>query len=101
LELSVPATAQDVVLIFVTVTGHSNGRFVQESYASKVYSGHFAGIETTAIQITTAAGICAILDMLADGTIASHGFVRQEDVPLDAFLDPMHRTRLARRRSAG
>ncbi len=38
------------------------------------------------IQITTAGSICAVLDMLAQGKIPTKGFVRQEDIALDAFL---------------
>ncbi|PQM26045.1 saccharopine dehydrogenase [Sphingopyxis lindanitolerans] len=86
LEFSLPATTQDVVLVFVTVSGRKNGRFLQESYARKIYSGVICGVEGTGIQITTAAGICAVLDLLSDGTISQRGFVRQEDIELDRFL---------------
>jgi saccharopine dehydrogenase-like NADP-dependent oxidoreductase len=44
---------------------------------------------TTALfgaQVTTASGICAVLDLLATGTLPTRGFVRQEDVALKAFL---------------
>jgi saccharopine dehydrogenase-like NADP-dependent oxidoreductase len=40
----------------------------------------------SAIQITTAAGICTVLDLLADGKLPQKGFVRQEEVSLPAFL---------------
>ena len=40
----------------------------------------------SAIQITTAAGICAVLDLLATGKLPQQGFIRQEDVALDDFL---------------
>ena len=36
--------------------------------------------------ITTAAGICAVLDLLAQGKLPQRGFVRQEDVMLKDFL---------------
>ena len=39
LENALPTTMQDVVIIFVTVSGRSDGRLVQETYAHKVYSG--------------------------------------------------------------
>jgi hypothetical protein len=32
------------------------------------------------------AGICAVLDLLAEGRIPQSGFIRQEDVPLSAVL---------------
>lgn len=86
LEQAVPTTLQDVVIVFVTVSGTRNGRLVQDTYAHKVYAQPINGILHSAIQVTTAAGICAVLDLLADGAIPTHGLVRQEDVPLAAFL---------------
>jgi len=86
LEHAVPATLQDVVIVFVTVSGHKGGGIVQESYANKVYGRTVGGTPRSAIQLTTAAGICTVLDLLADGLIPDHGFIRQEDVPLAPFL---------------
>jgi saccharopine dehydrogenase-like NADP-dependent oxidoreductase len=86
LEHAVPVTAQDVVLIFVTVSGLQNGRLVQETYTRKVYHGRIGGVELSAIQITTAAGVCAMLDLQRTGVLPQTGFVRQEDVPLQTFL---------------
>lgn len=86
LEKALPSTNQDVVVIFVTVTGHKDGRLVQETYANKVYSEVISGRLYSAIQITTAASICAVLDMLADGKLRDRGFVRQEEISLDSFL---------------
>ena len=85
-ENALPATMQDVVIVFVTVSGHKNGRLMQETYANKVYSQRFGKAVRSAIQITTASGICAVLDMLADGSLPATGFVRQEDISLDTFL---------------
>ena len=86
LEHALPATRQDVVLVFVTVSGHRDGQFLQETYANKVYGTEVQGIARSAIQITTAAGICAMLDLLANGTLPQKGFIRQEDVSLATFL---------------
>ncbi|MFN4010462.1 MAG: saccharopine dehydrogenase C-terminal domain-containing protein [Pannonibacter sp.] len=85
-ENALPTTTQDVVIVFVTVSGRQNGRLVQETYANKIYSGVVAGKLLSAIQITTASGICAVLDMLADGSLPCSGFIRQEDIPLERFL---------------
>ena len=77
---------QDVVLVFVTVSGQKQGRLLQETYANKVYGRVIDGVPCSAIQITTASGICAVLDLLAQGKIPTHGFVRQEEIQLAAFL---------------
>jgi saccharopine dehydrogenase-like NADP-dependent oxidoreductase len=87
LENALPTTLQDVVIIFVTVTGIKKGGLVQETYANKVYGQRVNGVERSAIQLTTAAGICGVLDLLAEGRLGQLGFIRQEDVPLDAFLN--------------
>ncbi|WP_281063005.1 saccharopine dehydrogenase family protein [Aminobacter sp. AP02] len=86
LENALPATMQDVVVIFVTVSGRKNGRLLQESYANKIYSRQMGKMTRSAIQITTASGICSVLDMLASGALPQQGFIRQEDIALDAFL---------------
>jgi saccharopine dehydrogenase-like NADP-dependent oxidoreductase len=86
LENAVPSTLQDVVIIFVTVSGQRDGRLVQDSYARKIYSQMIGGQMRSAIQVTTACGICAVLDLLAQGKLPARGFVRQEDVPFAPFL---------------
>lgn len=86
LEHAIPATMQDVVLVFVTASGKKDGRLMQESYANKTYAREINGKVRSAIQITTAAGICAMVDLLADGKLPQKGFVRQEDVKLSDFL---------------
>jgi len=87
LEQAVPATVQDVVLIFVTVSGEKGGKLVQESYSKKVNHGKVGLVDLAAIQITTAAGLCAAVDLQRDGKLPERGFVRQEDVSLVDFLD--------------
>jgi saccharopine dehydrogenase-like NADP-dependent oxidoreductase len=90
LENAVPTTTQDVVIIFVTVAGWREGRLVQETYARKVYSATLrhdgAGPVRSAIQITTASSLAAMVDLLAQGQLPQSGFVRQEDVSLSDFL---------------
>jgi saccharopine dehydrogenase-like NADP-dependent oxidoreductase len=86
LEASIPMTRQDVVLVFVTVSGMQEGRLTQESFAKKVYSHTLDDRLYSAIQITTAAGVCAMVDLVREGTLPSRGFVRQEDADLERFM---------------
>lgn len=85
-ETAIPITLQDVVLVFVSVSGQREGRLAQESFAKKIYAREVGGKLLSAIQLTTAAGICAMVDLLAKGAIAKQGFVRQESVSLPTFL---------------
>ena len=59
LERAVPITLQDVVVIFCNVMGWQEGRFTKWSDARKLYSQSIAGRTWSAIQVTTAAGVCA------------------------------------------
>ena len=86
LENSVPITLQDVVIVFVTVSGMRGGQLVQETYANKIYAAPFGGRVRSAIQITTAGGICAVLDMLCAGHLPQAGLIKQEEIQLQAFL---------------
>ena len=87
LESSVPITFQDVVVTFCTVSGWRNNDLVQISDARKIYATQIDGENWSAIQITTAAGICAVLDLHANGELPNRGFVRQEQVDFNLFLE--------------
>ncbi len=83
---SIPSTMQDVVLVFVTVSGMRNGGLVQEVFARKIFADRSETAPLSAIQITTAAGICAAVDLFREGRLPQKGFVRQEQVALPDFL---------------
>jgi saccharopine dehydrogenase-like NADP-dependent oxidoreductase len=86
LERAVPVTFQDVVVTFCTVTGMRKGLLVQKSDARKIYHQQIGDEMWSAIQITTAAGICAVLDLHVAGRLPSRGLVRQEQVSFEEFL---------------
>jgi saccharopine dehydrogenase-like NADP-dependent oxidoreductase len=86
LERAVPVTFQDVVVTFCTVTGWRKGLLVQKSDARKIYHQQIGDESWSAIQITTAAGVCAVLDLHVAGRLPKRGLVRQEQVPFAEFL---------------
>ncbi len=87
LERAVPITFQDVVIVFCTVTGQRNGQFAQMSDARKIYQQERQGEIWSSIQVTTAAGLCAVLDLHVTGKLQLSGFVRQEQIDLEQFLN--------------
>jgi len=86
LRRAVPATMQDVVLVFVTVSGLKQGQLVQEVFARKVFADRNESNPLSAIQITTAAGVCAAVDLFRQKKLPQEGFVRQEQIALPDFL---------------
>jgi saccharopine dehydrogenase-like NADP-dependent oxidoreductase len=87
LENAIPVTFQDVVVIFCTASGTRNGQLVQISDARKIYGQTINEEPWSAIQITTAAGVCAVVDLHGEGKLLGQGLVRQEQVGLDDFLN--------------
>ncbi len=86
MEDALPITLQDVVLVFVNVSGKKDGVFLQQSYVNKIYSQEIYGKLRSGIQITTAAGICTVLDLLATGVLPQSGLIKQEDIRFDDFI---------------
>ncbi|HSM29246.1 MAG TPA: saccharopine dehydrogenase C-terminal domain-containing protein [Woeseiaceae bacterium] len=87
LENAVPQTLQDVVIIYAAVTGLQDGEFREENYVNKVYPQVVAGRLWSAIQVTTAAGICAVIDIVLLNPDNYHGFVAQEQFRLEDVLE--------------
>jgi saccharopine dehydrogenase-like NADP-dependent oxidoreductase len=86
LERAIPITYQDAVVMFSTVSGWRNGQLVQVSDARRVLNSVVLDENFSAIQLTTAAGLCVMLDLHRQGQLGERGFVRQEQVTLDTFL---------------
>ncbi len=87
LENAVPQTLQDVVVIYAAVTGMQDGEFREENYVNKVYPQVVAGRLWSAIQITTASGICSVLDLVLSEPGKYAGFVAQEQFSLNDILE--------------
>lgn len=87
LENAVPQTLQDVVLVYVSVIGKLNGELFEENYVKKFYPKNIAGRLWSAIQVTTAAGACAVVDLTLQSPAPPKGFVTQESIGYPEFLE--------------
>lgn len=85
LESSLPASLQDVVLVFISASGIMNNRFVEKIFTKKVFNQIIDGKDFTAIQLTTAGSACALIDMHINGQLPQKGFIRQGDVDFDLY----------------
>ena len=86
LENAVPQTLQDVVIIYAAVTGTQDGQLREENYVNKVYPQVIAGRLWSAIQVTTAAGITAVVDLVLEKKGRYQGFVAQEQFRLPEII---------------
>lgn len=86
LEKAVPKTLQDVVLIYTSVTGMRKGQLFEENFVQKIYPQTIAGKLWSAIQVTTAAGMCSVVDLVFERSEQYRGFVTQETFDLSSIL---------------
>ena len=86
LENAIPKTQQDVVLVYVSVMGKQRGALFEENYVKKLYHREISGRLWSAIQVTTACGLCAVADLILQSPDPPKGFVTQESVRFEDFL---------------
>lgn len=85
-ERCLPTTFRDQIVISVSAVGMFRGRLTENVYARTIYHQEVAGQNWSGIQITTAAGVCGVLDLLLEGALPDRGFVRQEQVDYERFI---------------
>lgn len=86
LERVIPKTYQDLVLIYVTAEGIKNGELLEKSYFKKIYPQTICGLEWSAIQISTASGVCTVVDLVLNQKKAFQGLIYQENFKLNDVL---------------
>lgn len=81
-----PPVEDDVVYVHVSSEGKIDGRLLRKEFVRGYRPIEIAGAQRTAIAWTTSGSVVAIIEMVRDGTLANSGFLKQEDVPFEAFL---------------
>ena len=81
-----PPVDEDVVYIHVAAEGQDGGRLARHEYVRAFSAQELAGKHRTAIAWTTAGSVVAVIEMVSNGLLPTSGFLKQEDIDLDAFL---------------
>lgn len=81
-----PKTDNDVMIIYVSVTGTRGGEFVEENTLKKIYPKEYFGRRHSAIQVATASSAAAVIDLVLNNSNIYQGFVYQEDISMDLFM---------------
>lgn len=92
-DQEVPMTTQDVIIIYVNAVGAGRrgaesvvpGGVQQQSFVKKIRGDTVNGVALSAIQLSTAAGLLAVIELFQRGELP-RGFVKQESISLDQFL---------------
>ena len=82
-DQEVPYTTADVVVMLVSVIGKKDGQLLEKTWSKKIYGedGH------SAIQRTTASGVCSVVTAYARSELTGEGFVSQESVDYKVFTN--------------
>jgi saccharopine dehydrogenase-like NADP-dependent oxidoreductase len=81
-----PAVSADVVFVHASCEGWKEGQLLRDEFVNAYYPVAVGGTMRRAISWTTAASICAVVEMVNSGILPDRGFIKQEEIPLGQFL---------------
>lgn len=81
-----PPVNDDVVYMHVSSEGIVNGQMRREEFVRALMPREVDGIHRTAIAWTTAGSVASVIELVRSGGLPQKGFIKQESIPLDAFL---------------
>jgi saccharopine dehydrogenase-like NADP-dependent oxidoreductase len=87
-----PPVQDDVVYVYAVVEGWKEGKLKREEFSHAYHPITIEGQRWRAISWTTAASVAAVVEMVAGGQLPQQGFIKQEDIPLDSFLQTLNGT---------
>jgi saccharopine dehydrogenase-like NADP-dependent oxidoreductase len=81
-----PPVTSDIVYIHVAAEGLLDARLQRREFVRAYRPIELAGGTQTAIAWTTSASVVAVIELVHDGVLPQHGFLKQEEIPLSKFL---------------
>ncbi len=87
LENAKPAVDEDVVIVYAAAEGRKEGKLFRKEFCKKYEPIEIDGVSWRAISWTTAAGIASVVELVSTKKIASTGFIKQEKIDLNDFLN--------------
>jgi saccharopine dehydrogenase-like NADP-dependent oxidoreductase len=81
-----PPVNDDVVYVHASAEGWKGGNLLREEFVKAYYPVEIVGQPRRAISWTTAASACAVVEMVGKGVLPAKGFLKQETIPMEAFL---------------
>jgi saccharopine dehydrogenase (NAD+, L-lysine-forming) len=86
IRLALPPDDADWVLVHASAQGNQHGTLQTQALVMEYRPIEIGHRPRTAIAWTTAASLAAVVELVSEGTLPQQGFVKQEDIPLRAFL---------------
>jgi saccharopine dehydrogenase (NAD+, L-lysine-forming) len=81
-----PPVDEDVVYVHVAAEGQTDSGLRRKEFVRAYYPLTINGKSRTAIAWTTSASVVSVIEMVRDGALPDKGFLKQESIPLAAYL---------------
>lgn len=86
MRIALPPDDEDRVLVHVSAQGKIKGRLQTKTLVASYDPVEIDGKMYPAILWTTAAALAAVVELMSKGKLPKKGFIKQESIPLAAFL---------------
>jgi len=81
-----PPVSEDVVYVHASVEGWRHQSLYREEFVRTYFPLDICGARRRTIAWTTATSVSAVVEMVSNGILPAAGFIKQEEISLDAFL---------------
>ncbi|MDJ0621667.1 MAG: saccharopine dehydrogenase C-terminal domain-containing protein [Desulfocapsaceae bacterium] len=81
-----PAVNDDVVFVHASGEGWKGEHLLRDEFVKAYYPLTIDDLSCRAISWTTAASICAVVEMVSEAILPERGFIKQEEISLEKFL---------------
>lgn len=86
LNNALPLVDDDIVLVYAAVEGKIDGQLRRKEFSASYRNVVIDQKDWRAISWTTACSIAAVVELVADGKLKNKGFIKQEEIPFDLFI---------------
>jgi len=87
LNNALPLVDDDIVLVYAAVEGKIDGQLRRKEFSESYRNVEIDGKDWRAISWTTACSISAVVDMVSEGKLKSKGFIKQEEIDFEMFIN--------------
>lgn len=84
---ALPLVDDDIILVYAAVEGKIDGQLRRKEFSESYRNIVLDGKDWRAISWTTACSISAVVDLVSEGKLQNKGFIKQEEIPLELFLE--------------
>ncbi|WP_271424677.1 saccharopine dehydrogenase family protein [Aequorivita sinensis] len=87
LNNALPLVDEDIVLVYAAVEGMIDGKLRRKEFSESYRRITLDNKDWRAISWTTACSISAVVDLVSEGILKNKGFIKQEEIPFDLFIN--------------